>query len=55
MSRDLEKLCKSSLKPESKYKCVRSLVEASSILKPLLDYELEESGRRQGVSNHYKI
>ena len=47
MSRNLKRLYKNLLKLESKCKCVKSLVETSSIVKTSLDYEPEESIRRQ--------
>ena len=37
VSKDLKRLCKSSLEPKSKCKDARSLVEASSIMEPSLD------------------
>ena len=55
MSRDLKRLCKIPFEPEFKYKGVRRLVEASSIVESSPGSELEESERRQGVSSHYKI
>ena len=55
MSRDLKGLCKSLLKLKSKCKGIGSLVEALSLMEPSLGLELEESGCRQGVSNHYNF